>query len=149
MEFSGGVLRGILWHQGESDANSECADRYGFNLQILAEQLRTRIIPDERGTVARRAYSNVPFVVGTMSRGIDARGDFSDYSDEKNIVDQAHRTISSRVQHSAVSIHDDLTPDNGYPCGNTSCVHFGTLALREVGKRYHQALIQAAEPVNN
>lgn len=149
LEFSGGVLRGILWHQGESDANSECADRYGFNLQILAEQLRTRIIPDERGTVARRAYSNVPFVVGTMSRGIDARGDFSDYSDEKNIVDQAHRTISSRVQHSAVSIHDDLTPDNGYPCGNTSCVHFGTLALREVGKRYHQALIQAAEPVNN
>jgi len=149
LEFSGGVLRGILWHQGESDANSECADRYGFNLQILAEQLRTRIIPDERGTVARRAYSNVPFVVGTMSRGIDARGDFSDYSDEKNIVDQVHRTISSRVQHSAVSIHDDLTPDNGYPCGNTSCVHFGTLALREVGRRYYQALIEAAEPVNN
>ncbi len=149
LEFSGGILRGILWHQGESDSNSECADRYGFNLQILAEQLRTRIIPDERGTVARRAYSNVPFVVGTMSRGIDNRGDFSDYSAEKNIVDQVHRTISSRLQHSSVSIHDDLTPANGYPCGNTSCIHFGTLALREAGKRYYQALIEAAEPVNN
>ena len=144
LEFSGGVLRGILWHQGESDANIECAGRYGVNLQILAEQLRSQIIPDQRGTVARKPYSNLPFVVGTMSRGVDDRGDFSEYSDEKNIVDQVHRTISSRVLHSAVSIHDDLIPENGYPCGNTSCIHFGTLALREAGRRYYQALVEAA-----
>ncbi len=144
LEFSGGVLRGILWHQGESDANSECSGRYADNLQLLAEQLRTRIIPDIRGTAARAADANVPFVVGTMSRGADARGDLSDFSPEKTLVDEAHRNIRNRVRHSAVSIHDDLTPANGFPCGNTSCIHFGTRALREMGRRYYRAMLEAA-----
>ncbi len=144
LEFSGGVLRGILWHQGESDANTECSARYAENLQLLAEQLRTRIIPDVRGTAARGANSNVPFVVGTMSRGADDRGDLSDFSPEKTLVDQAHRNIRSLVSHSAVSIHDDLIPANGYPCGNTSCIHFGTRALREMGRRYYRAMLEAA-----
>lgn len=144
LQFSGGILRGILWHQGESDSNTECAARYGENLKLLAEQLRTQIIPDVRGTVARGPNANVPFVVGTMSRGADDRGDLSDYSPEKTLVDQVHRNIASSVNHSAVSIHDDLIPANGYPCGNTSCIHFGTRALREMGRRYYRAMLEAA-----
>jgi len=145
LNFSGGILRGILWHQGESDANEECAGRYAYNLETLAQELRTRIIPDIRGTAARGPDSDVPFVVGTMSRGADSRDDLSDFSFEKNMVDQVHRNITQLVPNSAVSLHDDLTPANGYPCGNTSCIHFGTLALRVMGKRYYQALKKAAE----
>ena len=145
LDFSGGILRGILWHQGESDANTECAARYEYNLQTLAQELRARIIPDMRGTAARGPDSDVPFVVGTMSRGADSRDDLSVYSPEKNMVDQVHRNIANLVPNSAVSIHDDLIPANGYPCGNTSCIHFGTLALREMGRRYYGALRQAAE----
>jgi len=84
LDFSGGILRGILWHQGN-------------------------------------------------------------YSPEKNMVDQVHRNIANLVPNSAVSIHDDLTPANGFPCGATSCIHFGTQALREMGRRYYWALRQAAE----
>lgn len=145
LNFSGGILRGILWHQGESDANTECAARYEYNLQTLVQELRTRIIPDMRGTAARGPDSDVPFVVGTMSRGADHRDDLSNYSPEKTIVDQVHRNIAQLVPSSAVSLHDDLIPANGFPCGNTSCIHFGTLALRVMGKRYYQALKEAAE----
>jgi len=144
LEYSGGILRGILWHQGESDANIECSDSYGYNLTTLINEFRTRIVPDARGAVARGPSANIPFVVGTMSKGFDDRDDLSQFSSEKIVVDQVHRNISNMVPHSAVSIHDDLTPANGYPCGNTSCIHFGTRALREMGHRYYNALLQAA-----
>ena len=45
IEGSGGILRGILWHQGESDANELCAPLYADNLTLLAEQFRTDINP--------------------------------------------------------------------------------------------------------
>ncbi len=144
LQHSGGILRGILWHQGESDSNVECANQYGYNLLTLTQQLRSRIIADSRGTEARGQDARIPFVVGTMSRGADSRDDLSQYSPEKTVVDNVHRNISSTVPHSAVSVHDDLTPDNGFPCGNTSCIHFGTKALREMGKRYYDALLDAA-----
>ncbi|MBX2825514.1 MAG: sialate O-acetylesterase [Gammaproteobacteria bacterium] len=143
---SGGILRGILWHQGESDdvpENPACAQQYQQNLQLLAGELRARIQADRRGIDARRADANIPFVVGTMSRGIDERGDFSGLSAEKAIIDGVHRSVASLIPHAAVSLHDDLVPP-AYPCGNTSCIHFGAEAFREMGVRYHSALREAA-----
>jgi len=143
LQASGGVLRGILWHQGESDANEVCAPLYADNLDRMAHQFRQRIRPDARGAVARGADANVPFVVGTLSRGSDARGDLSTFGPSKQTVDEATRLTPQRLAHSAVSVHDDLIPANGYPCGNTTCVHFGAEALREIGQRYHVALERA------
>ena len=137
---TGGILRGILWHQGESDANERCAVSYAANIERLAFQLRLQITADARGGDLRRSDANIPFVVGTMSRGIDERGDLSDFSESKQTIDLAHRNIPSQVNHAAVSNHDDLTPANGFGCGNTTCVHFGAEALREMGQRYYQAL---------
>lgn len=144
LQQSGGILRGILWHQGESDSNVECAYQYGYNLTTLVEQFRSRIINDARGASARGPSANIPFIVGTMSRGADARDNMLPFSDEKSTVDWVHRNIQSMVPHSAVAGFDDLTPANGYPCGNTSCIHFGTRALREMGRRYYWSLRSAA-----
>lgn len=141
---TGGILRGILWHQGESDSNERCAESYEQNLEQLIAQLRLSINPDRRGEESRQADSNVPFVAGTMSRGIDERGDLSEFSSSKTLVDMAHRNLPGRVAFTGLSNHDDLTPANGYPCGNTTCVHFGAAALREMGNRYYDALISAA-----
>lgn len=146
LQESGGILRGILWHQGESDAKEECAYQYGFNLMTMINEFRSRIIPDARGAIARGPNANIPFIAGTMSRGIDARGDLSNFSPVKNVVDQVHRNIATLVPYAEVSVHDDLTPANGYPCGNDSCIHFGTRALREMGRRYHAALLRASAP---
>ena len=141
---TGGILRGILWHQGESDSNERCGESYEQNLERLIYQMRMSINADLRGGDLRRADSNIPFVIGTMSRGIDERGDLSEFPPSKQLVDMAHRNMPNQVPFTAVSNHDDLTPANGYPCGNTTCIHFGAAALREMGVRYHDALLRAA-----
>ncbi len=144
LQTTGGILRGILWHQGESDANNACAGSYAANLERLAQEFRTNIDADARGGDLRRNDSNIPFVVGTMSRGIDERDDLSTFSAAKQIIDDAHRNLPNTIASGAVSNHDDLVPANGFPCGNTTCVHFGAEALREMGRRYYDGLLRAA-----
>ncbi len=144
LEQTGGILRGILWHQGESDANSACANSYLPNLERLAKELRLQINEDVRGGDFRRDDSNIPFILGTMSRGFDENGDFSVFHPDKQTIDDAHKLLPGRVDHAQIVIADDLTPANGYPCGNTSCIHYGPAALRELGRRYYSALVQAA-----
>lgn len=141
---TGGILRGILWHQGESDANGGCSGEYLANLERLAQELRLAINPDRRGADFRRGDANIPFVLGTMSRGVDERGDLSNFYFEKQQIDDAHRTLPSKISHAEISIGDDLIPANGYPCGNQDCIHYGAAALREMGRRYYSALVRAA-----
>ncbi len=143
LRVTGGILRGILWHQGEEDSRAECAAFYENNLTTMAAALRSEIAPDARGAEARGPAANIPFVVGTMSRGADERGDLSDFSEAKTTVDNVHRSIAQTIPFSEVILTDDLTPDNGYPCGVDSCIHFGAAALREMGARAHDALIRA------
>jgi len=140
---TGGVLRGILWHQGESDANNRCAGEYLANLESLAKELRLQINPDRRGVGLRQPDANLPFVLGTMSRGIDENGDLSNFWTEKQLIDDAHRILPSKINHAALTISDDLTPANGFPCGNDNCIHYGPAALREMGRRYYEALLRA------
>ncbi len=144
LEQTGGILRGILWHQGESDANSACAPSYLPNLERLAKEFRLQINADQRGGEFRRDDSNVPFILGTMSRGSDENGDYSVFQPDKQTIDDAHKLLPGRVEHAQIVIADDLTPANGFPCGNTSCIHYGPAALREMGRRYYSALVQAA-----
>ncbi|MFK7860698.1 MAG: sialate O-acetylesterase [Granulosicoccus sp.] len=144
LEKSGGVFRGILWHQGESDSNEKCAPLYEENLQQLVEQLRARIQPVGNSSLQRAEGVVIPFVAGTMSRGIDERDNLSVFLDPKQMIDDVHRNVDSTIPAAAWSNHDDLVPSNGYPCGNTSCIHFGPAALREMGNRYYDGLQRAA-----
>ena len=141
---TGGILRGILWHQGESDAEAECAPSYEQNLVTLVSELRSRISEDARGSDARGPLANIPFVAGTMSKGSDERGDLSNFPPDKLIVDSVHRNIANLVPHSEVVLTDDLVPANGFRCGEGSCIHFGADALREMGVRAYDALLRAA-----
>ena len=139
---TGGVLRGILWHQGESDANDRCAPLYQENLTDLVDALRTRVETVGSDDLLRSS-GTIPFILGTMSRGADERGDLSDYLESKQVIDDVHRNFPNVVEGVAISINDDLIPANGYPCGNTSCIHFGPGALREMGQRYYDGLLRA------
>ena len=141
---SGGILRGIIWHQGENDSTGGCAPLYEQNLALLASELRSRINEDARGPSARGTAASIPFVVGTMSQGIDERGDLSDFSASKSIVDAVHRNIANIIPYSEVLLTDDLVPANGFPCGQGSCIHFGATALREMGVRAYDSLLRAA-----
>jgi len=140
---TGGILRGILWHQGEADSeNASCSSSYGANLSELAESLRSNIIEDARGPAARGAQSDVPFIVGTMSKGADSRDNQLPFSATKLQVDAVHRNVSALIPNSGFVNADDLVPP-AYPCGEGSCVHFGAAALREMGNRYYRELIDA------
>ncbi len=141
LQETGGVLRGILWHQGESDEfNAVCANAYAENLQSLVSALRTDIIEDGRGNAARGPDSDVPFILGTLSRGSDNRGDFSIQTPEQQAIDNAHRAVQSIVPNSSAFVDaQDLVPP-AFPCGDDSCIHFGAAAYRELGSRYNQAL---------
>ena len=137
-----GVLRGILWHQGESDANERCAPLYEENLKNLVDALRTRVQPVGSDGLLRSS-GTIPFVLGTMSRGADEREDLSVFLESKQMIDDVHRNFPNVVEGVALSNNDDLIPANGYPCGNSSCIHFGAAALREMGQRYYQGLLRA------
>jgi len=137
---SGGVFRGMLWHQGEADSNnSDCANRYNDNLKQLVARIRTEALEDPRGAGARGPDVNIPLVVGSMSKGADSRGSFASFGATKSIVDTAHRNITNSISHAEFSNNDDLQPP-AYPCGAGSCIHFGAAAYRLMGTRYHDAL---------
>jgi len=112
LDQTGGVLRGILWHQGESDANGSCAGSYLANLERLAKELRLQINVDARGGDLRRGDANIPFILGTMSRGSDENGDLSVFYPDKQIIDDAHKLLPGRVDKNAA-----LCPEN---CQNSS-----------------------------
>ena len=142
LSTTNGVFRGILWHQGESDANERCAPEYETNLIDLVNALRARIEPVGSDGLLRSA-STIPFILGTMSRGVDEREDLSVFLDSKQMIDDVHRNFPNVMDGVALSNNDDLIPANGYPCGNSSCIHFGAAALREMGQRYYEGLLRA------
>ena len=109
-----GVLMGILWHQGESDAEDGLAEIYEEKLQALIRRLR-------RDLDAPR----VPFIAGQM-------GLFGERKSAWDLVDRSHATLPSNVPHTAFVPATGLTslPDQ---------VHFDGPSLREFGRRYAAA----------
>ena len=137
---TGGIFRGILWHQGEADSNNRvCAERYEGNVIELVQRIRREAMVDARGQSARGDNAAIPFVLGTMSRGSDERGDFSTYSNLKQRIDDVHRNLPGVLPFSETVVADDLVPP-AFQCGNNSCIHFGAAAYREIGGRYYQAI---------
>lgn len=150
IEESGGILRGIVMHQGEKDASDEdskgldCVQYYAENLRLLISALRKNIVADLRGPEWRDPEAAIPFVIGTMSRGVDERGDYSQFGPAKSVVDGVHRNVAGLLPYAAYSNFDDLVPP-GYDCGAGDCIHFGASAYREMGRRYYMALRDAVD----
>ncbi len=113
-----GVLKGILWHQGESDSNPMRAPMYAEKLADLVKRLRQDLnAPD------------VPFLVGGMSEPLLAGNKHA------KIVDQALRDLPKKVSHTAYVSAEGLKlkSDN---------VHFNAEAARELGQRYAEVLLK-------
>ena len=111
-----GTLRGILWHQGESDSKPELAPQYEAALTTLLERLRREL-----------GAPRVPVVIGQL-------GQFAavPWNDPTRAVDAAHRRIAASLPLAAFVHSDGLAanPDN---------IHFSAAALREFGRRYAEA----------
>lgn len=114
----GSELRGILWHQGETDAR-HAPEVYAEKLDALISGFR-----DE--------FGQVPFILGQMSpdRMAEAAEEVPGYQ----VVDAAHRDTPNRVP--AASFVE--APAGMYNSPGDK-LHFNAAGQRELGRRYYQA----------
>jgi len=106
-----GRLKGIIWHQGESDNNPQSAALYMSRLQALIQRLRKDLdSPD------------LPFVAGEIG-----------YFGKGTLINTVIDRLPGTVPHTAVVSAEGLT-DKG------DKTHFDIGSARELGKRYGQAM---------
>lgn len=114
-----GTLKGILWHQGESDSNAKDAPVYEAKLIDLVKRLRELVkSPD------------APFIAGQMGKF-----DGVPWNPEKEIVNKAHQDLATKVPHAAFVSAEGL-----HHKGDK--VHFDSASYRELGKRYAEAYLK-------
>lgn len=119
LALAAGTLKGILWHQGESDANREQAPAHAAKLHQLIARLRAEL-----------AAPTVPFIAGQLGRF-----EGSPWNEFKLQVDQAHRDLPGKVSRTAFVSSDGLK-DKG------DKTHFSAEAYREFGRRYADAYLK-------
>lgn len=116
-----GTLKGILWHQGESDSNMNRAPQYEENLHGLIKRFR-----------ALPGANDVPFVAGQL-------GQFAErpWNEFRLMVNAAHESLPDKVANAAFAKSDGLQHkgDN---------VHFDSASYREFGRRYFTAFQKLA-----
>lgn len=116
-----GTIRGIIWHQGESDSSPEKKDAYAAKLADFFKRLR-------RDTHTE----NVPLVVGTLGDFYVAKNPdaavinqiIADYAKGNKL---AYLASASGLTHKG----DDT--------------HFDTPSARELGRRYAEAFLKKEE----
>ncbi len=117
-----GTLKGILWHQGESDSNAKDAPVYEAKLHDLVKRLREIV-----------QAPNVPFIAGQMGKFDDAP-----WKPEALIVDRAHQDLAKKVPHTAFVSAEGLKHKGDK-------VHFDSASFRELGKRYAEAFLKMTQ----
>lgn len=123
-----GTLKGILWHQGESDSgNEETAKSYGERLAQMVVDLRTELGADD-----------APFVAGQLGEFL-AKQNKDGVPSFWPVVNEQINSLPTRLKHSAVASSAGLKHKG-------DVVHFDAASLREFGKRYAAAMkeLQAA-----
>lgn len=111
-----GTLKGILWHQGESDCKPELAAAYEAKLHDLIRRLRTALEAPE-----------VPFIAGQMGKF-----EGHPWKPEADTVDAAHRALPKKIPHTAYVGSEGLTHKG-------DGIHFDAASYRELGRRYAEA----------
>ena len=113
LSLESGVLKGILWHQGESDSKPKLCDVYESKLHSLIHRFRSELdAPD------------AVFIAGGM-------GEFTSrpWSEEKRTVDAVHRSLPEKIERSGFVDARDLNHKGDH-------VHFDSKSYRTLGHRY-------------
>lgn len=112
-----GELKGIIWHQGESDANLILSREYESKLVELIERFRRDL-----------GYRDVPFILGEI-------GDFKPGENTTiPVINSIIRRVASTTRNSGLAESSGLTHKGDF-------IHFDAPSARELGKRYAAALL--------
>jgi hypothetical protein len=115
-----GELKGILWHQGESDASAENMAYYQQRFDSLLFNLQMDLSV---------AIQSVPVVVGELGRFLDKKTPFA-----KDFNALLHQ-MAVKHPNIAVVSSEGLTHKG-------DSVHFDAASQRELGKRYAREMIR-------
>ncbi len=110
-KLAGGTVKGVLWYQGESDANPEAAPKYAKTMEDFIAAVRKDF--DQPG---------LPFYLVQIGRWVRP-GDGKEW----NIIQDVQRQIPSRILHTGVVSVVDLELDDG--------IHVGTQGHKRAGHR--------------
>ncbi|MHC4626508.1 MAG: sialate O-acetylesterase [Planctomycetota bacterium] len=130
-----GAIKGILWHQGESDCTAGRAPEYEEKLRKLINRFRKVL-----------NAGSVPFIIGQLGRFPERP-----WNDQKKLVNEAHISLSKEMPLVGFVSSDGLS------CKQDK-IHFDSDSLRRFGRRYADvylrvakqgAQVEAANPLNN
>ena len=114
-----GKLKGILWHQGESDATSKLAPKWGAKFESMIKSFR-------------RELGDVPFIAGEL-------GGYLETYKSKKVNKVLWREINSQLHGLEGKIKDyRVVPSEGLTPKRDN-LHFNTESLRIFGLRYAEA----------
>lgn len=116
-----GELRGILWHQGESDGTDAAAPLYEARLRSLIARFRAEL-----------GNASLPFLIGQLGR-FEGKPWTAGYQQ----VDAAHQRVAADTPNVAFVSSEGLR-DKG------DQLHFSADAARELGRRYARAYLTLA-----
>ena len=114
-----GKLRGILWHQGESDATVKRAPKWGAKFESIVKSLR-------------REFGEVPFVAGELGRYLENYRNREGAGLVWQEINSQLHGLEGKIKDYRVVSSDGLAP-------NRDKLHFNTESLRIFGVRYADA----------
>jgi hypothetical protein len=113
-----GTLKGILWHQGESDSNEKHANEYG----TLLEKTLTRMRED-------LGVNDACIVVGQLGQHIVDKNPYA------KIVNAALEDLPHRLAHAGFASAEGLKHKGDF-------THFDSPSAREFGRRYAAVMLK-------
>ena len=116
-----GTLKGILWHQGESDCKPDLAPAYETKLHDLVARFREELKAPE-----------VPFLAGQMGKFPD-----NPWTPQIVTVDQVHQDLPKHIKATA------FVPAEGLKHKGDK-IHFDSDSYRELGRRCAAAFLKMA-----
>jgi len=109
-----GTVKGVIWHQGESDSNAESAEVYLPKLVDLIKRVRTLV-----------GNENLPFIVGQLGR----------YNPKYDNINKQTVKLPALVTHTAIVSSEGLV-DKG---DNT---HFDRASAIILGERFAEKMLE-------
>jgi hypothetical protein len=112
-----GVIKGILWHQGESDANEKDIPLYKERLGLLFSKFRATVGNNE-----------LPILLGEL-------GSFSDNPANFDLINKQIHGYAAEDKNSRVILTKDLKDKGDH-------LHFDSKGQRTMGKRFAKAYLK-------
>jgi hypothetical protein len=109
-----GVIKGVLWHQGESDKRADKAAGYAAELTVLIEAIRKEVGDPE-----------LPFVMGELAR----------FAPDHDNINRELVKVAAQVPLTGVVSSEGLIH-------NGDQVHFDSSSARILGKRFAERMLK-------